>query len=574
MSEFEVDNKPDLNKGTDQHDAKEVAETTTTLKHELDGFEDLNKKDNTETNPLPPHLREIEDDYASPKVVKVVDDMVSNAYSELNTKAYNRFWPDFLKDADELEPAPFNKDSELPFELEQHFDLLKGNLNLEFEKTKMQILTQTETRFTRSIGNILAKNEVYQRLRFAYESSMNTESDISPETLYSYQKENHRRVEDYAKAKEEYLAAVSEQYDRDHLNELTDDLDMNRQAIINDVTKAVEAKVAETRLALEIAISPEIAKSTIPLKHKMLARFDELEVQNDSSTAKAIEDFKRKVRREMRRARNQDVQIHVSDLDTTSKDLREFAEEPIAEINSTVETPYTNNNPETEAQVETKLPKDPELDAVLKGPGIPIHRETSPTPEVESTVETKETSQPAETPTEVETPDTSFDPFGTVQEPLTNMFDSQAPVEKTSQPEVSTETPSVETDPFDFGTSASEMNTDPFAIDTPAPEPVATTKEDPAVDVDPFDFGNTTTNTDTEDPFDPFAINPNEDPTPEITDPFNFDTLGDDTPTKSFDADSTLSETGLGSNDTQTEEKSDAEKLDDAFSVDNMFADL
>lgn len=569
MSEFELDNTNDLKKGSPEDvivEAEVKPETATTLKHELDGFEDLNKKDATSGDPLPAYLREIEAGYASPKVNKAIADMVSNAYSEFNTKAYNRFWPDFLKEADELEPAPFNKDSELPVELEQYFDLQKGNLNLEFESAKMQIITQTETRFTRSIGNILAKNEVYQRLKYAYTASMDAESDISPETLYEYQKENRKVVEAFAKAKADYLEAVSEQYDRDHLSELTDDLDRNSQALVNGVIKAVENKVAPTKLALQNAISPEISKSTIPLKNKMVERFDELEQRNDEATAKAIEDFKRRIRREMRRSRQQDVQIHVDELQGTSKALQEFTadtnESPMSYVNEAVlpeeskientETPIVEETaPVAEAAPIVEEPKDPELEAVLKGPAIPINNETV-TPVVETVAEepkvdevsndfdpfaatgsfddifgaTPETEQPAAEPA-VKTPEIAEDPFAVKE-----------PVEKPEEPKT------------DFGF-------DPFAETEPAPTPVA----EPTTESDPFSF-DAPANEPTVDPvaFDPFATTDEE--LPESS-----------TSKDSFDANSIFDETGLG--DAHKDEEPAKEKTTSStFDASSIFDNL
>lgn len=541
MSEFELDNTNDLKKGSPEDvkvDAEVKPETATTLKHELDGFEDLNKKDTSANDPLPAYLREIEAGYASPKVNKVTSDMVSKAYSEFNTKAYNRFWPDFLKEAEELEPAPFNKDSELPVELEQYFDLQKGNLNLEFESAKMQIITQTETRFTRSIGNILAKNEVYQRLKYAYTASMDAESKISPETLYEYQKENRKVVEEFAAAKEAYLEAVSEQYDRDHLGELTDDLDRNSKALVNGVIKAVENKVAPTKLALQNAISPEISKSTIPLKNKMVERFDELEQRNDEATLKAIEDFKRRVRREMRRARQQDVQIHVGELQETSKALQEFADtntETFDQHTDDVEvapesTIETVEHPDledtvTEAEPVVEEPKDAELEAVLNGPAIPVKREVE-VPAVEPTATSNEFDPFAET--------TGFDDiFGASSEP-----------EPTVEP-VDSEKATIADDPFNITEPevkpvvkdedpTPDFGFDPFAETDPAPTPSAS----PVDEFDPFSF-----NTSSEEP----AAEPAVDPV--AFDPFatsDTDEVATPTAKDEFDANSIFGETGLG----------------------------
>ena len=570
MSEFELDNTNDLKKGSPKDvivEAEVKPETATTLKHELDGFEDLNKKDATSGDPIPAYLREIEAGYASPKVNKAIADMVSNAYSEFNTKAYNRFWPDFLKEADELEPAPFNKDSKLPVELEQYFDLQKGNLNLEFESAKMQIITQMETRFTRSIGNILAKNEVYQRLKYAYTSSMNAESDISPETLYEYQKENRKVVEAFAKSKADYMESVSEQYDRDHLSELTDDLDRNSQALVNGVIKAVENKVAPTKLALQNAISPEISKSTIPLKNKMVERFDELEQRNDEATAKAIESFKRRVRREMRRERQQDVQIHVDELQGTSKALQKFTadtnEPPMSAVNETVlpeaskienaETPIVEETtPVAETAQIVEEPKDPELDAVLNGPAIPVNNEPV-TPVAEKVAEepkvdkvsndfdpfaetggfndifeeTPETEQPAVEKPVAKTPETAEDPFAVT-----------GPVEKPEEPKTD----------FSF---------DPFAETEPAPTPVA----EPATEFDPFSFdaqaNEPTVNTDA---FDPFATTDEE--LPESS-----------TSKDSFDANNIFGETGLG--DAHKDEKpANKETTSSTFDASSIFDNL
>ena len=543
MSEFELDNTNDLKKGSPEDvivEAEVKPETATTLKHELDGFEDLNKKDATSGDPLPAYLREIEAGYASPKVNKAIADLVSNAYSEFNTKAYNRFWPDFLKEADELEPAPFNKDSELPVELEQYFDLQKGNLNLEFESAKMQIITQTETRFTRSIGNILAKNEVYQRLKYAYTASMDAESDISPETLYEYQKENRKVVEAFAKAKADYLEAVSEQYDRDHLAELTDDLDRNSQSLVNGVIKAVENKVAPTKLALQNAISPEISKSTIPLKNKMVERFDELEQSNDEATAKAIEDFKRRVRREMRRARQQDVQIHVDELQGTSKALQEFTadtnETPMSYVDEAVlpeestiennETPIVEETaPVAETEPIVEEPKDAELEAVLNGPAIPVNNE--PVAHVAEKV--------AEEP-KVDDVSNGFDPFAETNS-FDDIFGTASETEQPAVEEPAAKTPEIVEDPFAVSEPVekpeepkTDFGFDPFAETEPAPTPVA----EPAAEFDPFSF-DAPANEPAVDPvaFDPFVTTDEE--LPESS-----------TAKDPFDANSIFGETGLG----------------------------
>lgn len=575
MSEFEVDNTNDLKKGSPEDvnvKAEVKPETATTLKHELDGFEDLNKKDATSGDTLPAYLREIEAGYASPKVNKAIADLVSNAYSEFNTKAYNRFWPDFLKEADELEPAPFNKDSELPVELEQYFDLQKGNLNLEFESAKMQIITQTETRFTRSIGNILAKNEVYQRLKYAYTASMDAESDISPETLYEYQKENRKAVEDFAKAKADYLEAVSEQYDRDHLSELTDDLDRNSRALVNGVIKAVENKVAPTKLALQNAISPEISKSTIPLKNKMVERFDELEQINDEATAKAIEDFKRRVRREMRRARQQDVQIHVDELQGTSKALQAFTadtnESPMSHVDEAVlPEEFTIENNETPIVEETtpvaktepivEEPKDPELDAVLNGPAIPVNKEPV------APVAEKVSEEP-----KVDEVSNDFDPFA-----ATGSFDDifgatpkteQPAVEQSAVEEPAAKTPEIAEDTFAVSEPVekpeepkTDFGFDPFAETEPAPTPV--TKTD--TEFDPFSF-DAPANEPAVDPvaFDPFATTNEE--LPESS-----------TSKDQFDANNIFGETGLGDTP-KVEEPAKEETPSSTFDASSIFDNL
>lgn len=571
MPEFELDNTREVEatRENETHDASP-------LKHELDEFADLAKKDSETDVQLPAYLREIEANYASPKVANVVTDMVDSAYSEINTKAYNRFWPDFLKESDEFEPAPFNKDGELPIELEQHFELLKGNLNLEFENEKMQILSNYEKRFTRGVGNILAKNEVYQRLNVAYTQSMEAESEISPEKLYEYQKENRKIVEDFATEKANYLEAVSRQYDRDHLGELTDALEMNSHSLVNDVIQAVENKVAPTKIAIANAISPEISKSTIPLMSKMVANFDSLEISNDAATEKAIEDFKRRVRRDMRRARNNDIQIHVDEYKDTSKALHDYVEEtPEVEATTPAPAPAVEEHvPEPEVK-ETEGLIDPELEAVLKAPvEIPEVEEPAPAPAVEEPVVTPEPKieEPApvveepkveeQAPDVEETPvathEDEFDPFASTTN-MDDIFGAPTAEPKVEEPKAEEPAPAPVEEPKADELDPFNTEYDPFSImDEPTPAP--------AKDNDIFaDF-----NEPTETP------EPAQSAASDMFDP--FEGLGGTTATEpetpAFDADNTFASTGLGETPKTEEEPTPAKDLASTFDSDQIFAGL
>lgn len=568
MSEFELDNPTNATKKVEP----ETLADGVALKHELDEFPDLTKKEASTDAQLPPYLREIEASYSSPTVAKAkaITDMVDDAYSEITTKAYNRFWPDFLKEADEIEPAAFNKDSELPPELEQHYNLLKENLSLEFDHEKMQILAQTEKRFNRSIGNILAKNDVYKRLQVAYESSMESERNISPETLYEYQQQNKNIIKDFANAKERFLESVSEQYDKDHLGELTRNLDMNSNALIDDVIQGIENKVAPTKLALGNAIAPEISKSTLPLRSKMMLNFDVLEENNDRATEKAIEDFKRRVRRDARRARSNDIQIHVDELGETSKALHTYVDEPQPSVETedqyqinvetpAVKTPVEAPIVETPVEAEPVSTLDAELNAVLNGPGIPPVTvvETPAEPEVitpEPKVEEESATEPAPT-------DTQFDPFG-VDNTFGDLFGTtqETPVAETPvEPVVATPEPQVEEEPTPEPAPTADpfsglgFDNDPFSVDT-TPETSANTSA-PSTDFDPFaDLTGFTADT-IEDPIMPEPA-ANE-TTPVESAPFNADEIFSD---------------GLGTTEKPAEpEKTDAEKLEESFKGIDIF---
>lgn len=564
MSEFELDNPTNATKKVEP----ETQADGVALKHELDEFPDLTKKEASTDAQLPPYLREIEATYSSPTVSKGITNMVDDAYSEITTKAYNRFWPDFLKEADEIEPAAFNKDSELPPELEQHYNLLKENLSLEFDHEKMQILAQTEKRLNRSIGNILAKNDVYKRLQVAYESSMESEQNISPETLYEYQQQNKNIIKDFANAKEKFLESVSEQYDKDHLGELTRNLDMNSNALVDDVIQVIENKVAPTKLALGNAIAPEISKSTLPLRSKMMLNFDVLEENNDRATEKAIEDFKRRVRRDARRARSNDIQIHVDELGETSKALHTYVDEPQPSVEAEVQYPIGVETPVAETPVvDTPVEEAPtsslddELNAVLNGPGIPPVTVVE-TP-AEPVVETPKQEPKAEEKATPEATDSQFDPFGvdntfgdifgptqetpeveTPTEPVVETPKQEPKVEEESTPE-----PTPTADPFgNLG-----FSNDPFSVDTSS-EPSANANG-LNTDFDPFaDLTAFTTDT-IEDPVMPASEA--EETSPVEQAPFNADEIFSN---------------GLGSTEKPAEpEKTDAEKLEESFKGIDIF---